>query len=477
MQSVESNSPFSFEPYLLSPLDHAVIPLPMSVLISFELNSPIKAIRILDKGISSLVHRLPFLTGDLVLTQVDKKNILKLQPPASLSTCPLLQVKHHPSEYLSHPKGTGNKFSFDALDEQNYIPIPLDIPPTQPQPILRFQANVLQDGIVLSVIFHHLAIDAAGLQSILTYLAACCRAASSENQSIKFFTNPEKEQKARNQLSRLANETDPVGYKGPYEKTSSESLDGPIAENATQRLVFPAERIERIRMACILLYSEQTASDPSSSPIKLSSNDIVTVLIWLCAAQAEHPVPHQPSPSLVFLVNIRPVLQPPLPMTYIGNGVIAGETTSKRLTTPKPNKTPSHHGITKDTISLILHLALKLRKSITSIDEAYVGRIAASAHQGLPSPFNPSNIVVSSLRSMPFYGVDFGPVLGHGRMLDVVNLRLKNFGWILPAKAMGDGSRSAPWEVRMTMERGAMERFKAHEVVRWATGEDNLAKL
>lgn len=69
-------------------------------------------------------------------------------------------------------------------------------------PALRFQANVMLDGIILSFILHHQAFDGAGIMSILESLAVCCQNPRATLDLLS--TTPAKEQATRQKISEAA---------------------------------------------------------------------------------------------------------------------------------------------------------------------------------------------------------------------------------------------------------------------------------
>ena len=165
------DTPPSFEPFTLSALDHIVPPLHLFAYLTFKLDSPSDAIAVLQNGISRLLHALHFLSGNIVTIEElnGKKNSMQITPAdaSTMYQSPMLKVALHAAETSAVER--------DDVQHADFVPIPIHLPTTDPSPVLRFQANMMTDGLVLCVTFDHRMTDGLGVLAILDSLAACCR--------------------------------------------------------------------------------------------------------------------------------------------------------------------------------------------------------------------------------------------------------------------------------------------------------------
>ncbi|KAF3401696.1 O-acetyltransferase pyr7, partial [Penicillium rolfsii] len=155
----------AFEPYILTPLDHCLPRFHLFPSFIFKIDSPSSAIPILSLAIPRLMHLLPFLTGNVTAsTQLEgKENVLEVQPPTQefLNKYPFLHIKNHRQSISCAMPGSNVTLSKSV--RENFIPIPLDMAGESDSPVFRVQANIMSDGLILCLAFHHMALDGVGL--------------------------------------------------------------------------------------------------------------------------------------------------------------------------------------------------------------------------------------------------------------------------------------------------------------------------
>lgn len=496
--------PNHFDPYVLTPLDHSTAPVHFSFFVSFLCQYPASGLSVLVKDVERLTTLLPFLTGNLVQSTQQKgiKNVFEVQPPdlSYLSQLPLLKIKYHPY-CVSQNNGNFNTpaLRFDDLFTSHYMPLSF-CPTHGPQPVLRLQANVMTNGIVLCLSFHHFAVDGIGLSSIMQALSACCR---SPDQTLERLpTSPECEAQVRTKRFESTIEEYLSIYKGygsySWKAAPSSDLGAPIS----RRVCLDAEKIRSLQDVCnatVIANDYQASvsfsgSEQGSGWQGFSNNEVVTALIWLCGMRARSRATSKENDkfflddshsSLLFPVDVRGILD--IPSAYMGNAVVTptatyhfqGEELHDTNIYVDAN-TSGIHEFNPDDITLLTNLALSVQTTVRSVNRNYVQNVISQimASDGWKVPAKPGDLSVSSLRRARVYEMDFGPCLGPPCDFDVPDNRTDGLSWIMPprsessARLMGYQSKGF-WEVRMALDPIAMESLRNDMLWREITLEEH----
>ncbi|KAL3480913.1 transferase family-domain-containing protein [Aspergillus californicus] len=395
--------------------------------------------------------------------------------------------------------------SSDNLFNSHYIPLPFCIPASEPQPLLRLQANVMTDGIVLCVSFHHFAVDGLGLSSIMQALAECCR--NPDQPPERLSTSPESEAQSRTRIFQSTNESHRTMYEGYgsyiWKAAPSSDLGAPIS----RRFCLDAEKIRRLRESCTTTISAGNHQAHEINPASpeydaswqgFSNNEVVTGLIWLCGMRARSRATSierdrsslaELNSTLLFAVNVRGILD--IPRTYMGNAVVTATSTYHFKGTELHDvdsvvfdpDTSDLRIFDPNDVTLLSNLALSVQKELHSVNPNYVqnviSHIMASRDWNLPA--KPGDLSVSSLRGLRAYHMDFGPCLGTPCDFDVPDNRTDGLGWILPSRSassadlMGYRSRGC-WEVRLSLDPVAMKFFRSDKLWRQVTLEKAITE-
>lgn len=141
----------NFSPFSLTSLDHALLAVYIPQNLCFRTSDHQQCPSRLQAGINLLLTRLPFLSGE-----VAKPGELCVQPGNTFDEIPMLTIKHF-THVILPPVLIGGSNSLKAdhavasLDSQFFFPLPLTLPPSEPRPVMRLQANVVADGVILSM--------------------------------------------------------------------------------------------------------------------------------------------------------------------------------------------------------------------------------------------------------------------------------------------------------------------------------------
>ncbi|KAJ5362388.1 Transferase [Penicillium brevicompactum] len=476
--------PPSFEPYVLTELDHTLPPLHVSGFLTFRLKEPIDAIPVLEAAVARLVHLLPFLGGNVASsTRIPgKKNVLEVQPPSESfwSQHPMLVIKRH--DLSIDPGFSSSVVSPDDISNETFLPIGYEF--TGVDPVWRFQANVMLDGVIVSFSLNHQALDGAGAMCVIDAFAKCCQNPNSDAASLP--TSPETQSKFRKAISGLANASQLTGapdHSSPTE-VASHSVDidelNQNAHNAVSRkLLLNAEKIKLLRKSC----AEQ--AQPSDQGAPVSGNTIVTAILWICLIRAQFgPDAAGPSPpdlsSVAMVSNFRSKIRPNLPMTYLGNTVgLAWSSFSVEqvLSSISHLNYDSRAAAYMDPqyMKIVAAAANRLQDAVRSISERSVRDLVSEKNAADDWAAQPTiaDLHVSSLRHFNLYALDFGSLLGRTSDFDMPESRFAGLAWILPSRG---NPQFAPWEVRLTLQPAAMERIQKDPLLRWLSS-DVMSKL
>ncbi|PWY66419.1 hypothetical protein BO70DRAFT_270571, partial [Aspergillus heteromorphus CBS 117.55] len=458
----------TFEPYTLTALDHLLMPTYVCLLPIFRVKEPSACIPILEAGIARFFAEFPFLAGTVtkVSGHADKSNVLQVRPPteAFLDEYPFVKVKHH-SERISH-------MSCVRGLHEDLIPIPYETPTGYPTPGLRFQIGVMKDGVVLCVQWHHRLMDGVGCAIAIECLARCC--CSPQAARIKFLTSPREQKAMREQIqqsTRSGVKSQSQAHVGAYGPFGYRYLPSQISVN----YVFNPKRVETLESVC---NDGPRGSSPSSNAhAPLTSDDVVTTLIWLCATRARHKASESVSSaglqtsSLMRYVECRRALQPPLPLTYMGNAIGTGISHCTIEDCGLGNRdiilVNGRPEVSPETGRCLRRLASMATVTKQSVAHDFVSGILARMHSTTDwdsCTLTPVDVSVSSLRKLPLYGLDFGPTLGRVVDVEVLESVLHGQCAIKPAKGRGP---DVPWEVRMAFPSEVLARLEEDELFRW----------
>ncbi|KNG89314.1 O-acetyltransferase [Aspergillus nomiae NRRL 13137] len=465
--------------------------------ITFSLENSKEGISALEAGVSQLVSKLPFLGGNVVWT-IDPdsgKGVGEVHPPtaATWSTYPMLCVRHHGGKYtpVSYERPTGpgrcNTVSYDDIFREEFLPMPLDTVLAETHPVLRFQANVLEDGIILCASVHHNAIDGRGIYTVMEALAACCRNPTNVQQN-ELAIDPISEAVCRKRLSAAASPAPDAfvvlrGENCPIPAAPDRGPQAPI----TRLLVLSGERVIQLRSMCNALVRDEARGDAESSEVEnpklaLSSHDIISALMWLCVlrsrARSDPQFPRQGKSHFAFATDVRTLMSEDLWTTYIGNCVIPATIESPfsiQDAVKSASATISSPG--QFDLSLIARLALAVRSGFRSVGKTQVTDVISSIGSRNEEMLSAcaADFGISSMRHTGFYKLKFGPVLGRVAHADIPDPRMQNQAWVLPDRYVGHYARS-PWEIRIALEPMVMEYLLEDRLFGWMQGTE-LCKL
>ena len=503
-----------FTPFSLSSLDHALLAVYIPQNLCFRTSDHQQCVSRLQAGIDLLLTRLPFLSGEVVpwTDNGAKPGQLRIQPGRVFSDLPMLTVKHFKDVVLPPVLvGENNAAKTDravAKLDTEYFALPLMLPPSEPRPVMRFQANVVDDGVILSMATSHSVLDGTGTGVVHELLAECCRAAA-EGRAPSLPTNNNEEATLRDRLTNAGDAAHPefdhskeIGQSYAYEskegdddKKEGEEESKPASRQlleaglATRAFIFSPEKLEHLRKACTsflpLLTRIYSQTDSQKKwPTFLSSNDILNGLLGsrIEKSRGESGLDvSSPARNLTFAVEFRKRL-PSIPDHYLGNALFPGRFYFQVPGDEKPNfdapenavdlKLVEGSGLDAITLFEVANQAFQSRAVIQSYNEPFL-RSWTSFVTRQPDweamNLRFGDLIVSSWRNLKINSLDFGPDLGQ-----VDNFEL-NIGvadgacTILPEtrRVPSAATPKAPWDVRISLKTPTMAVFERDSLIDW----------
>lgn len=452
-----------FKPYDLTALDHLLMPVYLHLFVSFQVEKPQTNIAVLEAGLSRLVSEWPFLAGNVAKSDT---NTLMIQPPSEA------YLRHHPMLQTQHHRGSiAQVASLDGL-RSSLLPIPDATPTVYPTPALRFQANIMEDGIVICVCWHHNFMDGMSFNVVLESLARSCRHANASTTQLP--TTPQQQEAVRSQIQACFLQS-PASF--VYNDAYGPSEYRISRDQISRRYTFCPNRVEYLTRMC-----NAAISKDESTHIRLTDDDVVSAAVWLCGSRARFWASSPAgstclkTSSLIRAVDIRRVIQPAIPRTYVGNGALAARSyctvEDLGLVHGDINTIHEESHLKPDTFHSLLRLACATRANCASVDSKHIQDIFSSMKvldNWDSLNICPADITISSLRRLTIYALDFGPDFGPVMNVDALESRMDAHCCILPARAQ---SPQAAWEIRIVLPEKALQYLQEDELMGWLRGDD-----
>ncbi|KAJ5374688.1 O-acetyltransferase [Penicillium concentricum] len=477
-----------FKSFRLSPVDHTLPKVYIFKTLYFRPVDNINSLARLRDGIDRLISCLAFLSGEVVpcADLPDKIGVLQVQMPGlSLQDIPMLLVKSFPNNAW-----TGGSNNYPSL----YHPLPGFIPPSKPRPVVRFQANLLAEGLVLCMGYNHAVFDGTGAGYILEMLADCCRAEPASIVSLP--TTSEVESKLRVMLSDAAVAlADDFQVEIPSHCVHTDIDPEPFpAMLCNQSFLLSSERIDCMRDACngLLPHLVQTyrclhelvVHPDMNWPKFLSSNDVLTALLAVSVEKARTAAgaQGQRSNSLAMAVEFRGRLKG-MPAHYLGNLVTTVWATHNRPSENNPDTmaptTPTFNlpGIDQDDLLWIAHVAFRVRLGLNAISDEYIRGLVHYLYSQddwgqIGIPFT-DPIFISSWRHLKVYELDFGLDIGQVENFEMDVGNSDGVCIVMPAhhKRAGGMTKKAPWDIRFILNPEVIEPLINNSLLLWAVAK------
>ncbi|OOF99512.1 hypothetical protein ASPCADRAFT_402257 [Aspergillus carbonarius ITEM 5010] len=470
---------------ILSPMDHTVPKVYFTFYHSFLLDNPQAGVESIQKGLTTLIKHIPFLAKDVApFYDAKHENVHCIQPPSAASqSIPMLRIRYHLDESIHVMTNTASCTAVEDLQfSRRYAPLPSVLDPQESQPILRFVANVMIDGIILSLSFNHMAADGTGIGEVVEILSQCCRNEYSPLARYRL------ELQLRRQLSspNIAGKQPLKTFSETYSEEETfhcvtpdmwpTAITSMAAILNTFRFKFTSQKAKMLKDACTSILSQTEDASCQAPPPFVSSNDVLTALLTICLQQSQCATAKEEDYTVASVANIRSRMDPPWPDHYLGvmltMVLVTQSSMANVVDDQKASIAARDLGISKDELIQITNLAANMRQKLLGVDDQYVrGLLAYMQQQRDWSQMNikGGDVSYSSIRHLKVYDLDFGPDLGKIANFRLYFALLDKFCLILPAAPGGD------WDMQISMSPSHQQALMNNELFQWAVSEYSSA--
>lgn len=248
------------------------------------------------------------------------------------------------------------KFPPSTLDSHKLAPVSKFPDSSQPAPVMASQANFFNGGLMLTICFHHSALDASSFATILKRWATNTRA-DAEISISKDFLASSTDRTPMMQGRSGATIADFPEYKVLNDKSIEQLLWSPSSLLIKEYCIL---YFSKSRLAELKVFS----SPASDSGEWISSNDALCAFLWhhislargIGVQKSEELGAPKPL-DLAMAVDGRQRLSPPAPIGYIGNAIWFCQTTLSQNLVTSPN---------------LPQIAKAIRAAIIKLDSAYM---------------------------------------------------------------------------------------------------------
>lgn len=457
----------SFDPFLLTPLEHYLVVGGISAYgcnyFTFQTPNEDDALEALNAGIARLVRELPFLGGEVAPREGDPRHQLEIRPsaPEKFESHPMVFVRRVPKPL---PALSEIGHTIDAEGDSVFRPLPTK-GPEEFKPVLRFQANVFQGGIILCFCWNHLLIDGTAVSNIIKAFARCCR----EGDDVSLAEERQQNEIARDMIFNLINRPAPE-VSNPAEEIEMFELP-PFSTEDIPRETFllSPPLVEELKSACNKYLSSESQSAPSQF---CATNDILMSLLWIATARVSLAQDKRCS-SMHFAVTMGKRAQPRLPQSYMGSTLFleGAQIGRQEIADALASVDSSSADLPHAYIPLLATLASRIRAKILAMDDAHLTRTVHELYKTPEwdeQPGKLGDILFSNLSFNSCYQHDFGSQLGHIQGFEPRTV-YPSIAYVKPRKPVAGGL--GPWEMTVMLDRERSEGVKKDALLKWVRGD------
>ena len=275
----------------------------------------------LTKGIERLSVGYPWMTGRVVNegSRPGNSGVYKIK---ALGSTPQIHIKEFNNEKFALGMHALRelKFPFSILDENVFAPYNNNPRSStqlngRPKPVFAIQANFLYNGLLLTFVGHHQAMDMTGLGQMIRLLSKACRGEHFTSDELTTGNLPRRDlipflQNEHNVEATLCQQTVRPQPPLPVSNSTKNQLPPPPTPTCSWAYaIFP-----RSSHMAVKSEANQSLSDDASY---VSTDDALTAFIWQCVARARLPrLGRETKTTIARAIDARRHLN--LPDTYPG---------------------------------------------------------------------------------------------------------------------------------------------------------------
>lgn len=459
----------------LSPLDQIITPLYIRSALCMPAAAPTPKdqetlFQSLQLGLQQTLTQIPFLGGVLRKDNDCSGRLQIASGPGILFR--LVDLTDDSS--LSYRELRDAHFPSHVFNGDVLAPVG-PVPENSGSPVMAAQANFVRYGLLLTVCFHHFAVDAAAVGSVLKAWAENTRWNHDTGSELKLVEPFPPELLDRTPLfgSGSQDPKENIRYYPQYKLLSATTPQTP-EKSSNQAEPSAPPTIPPIRSA-VLYFSASNLSalkalaspTASSDTSYISTNDAFSALLWSSITKARGLASHHkkdpnpPQSRLLFSINCRKLFDPPVPSSYLGNVIIYSSADQPISVLENPSELST--------------TASAIRKAVTKVSNHHVqGLISLINSLTTPADLQPNmncflgpDLAMTSWRDMGVSGLDWGRGIGKVERLRVLATAFDGIILVLPA--LEDGGL----EVFIGLEAEAMERLiKDEDLLRFVEVRD-----
>jgi trichothecene 3-O-acetyltransferase len=450
----------------LSPLDQLATKAILPLILAFETPPTARKSQILwelQSALAVLIEEMPFLMANVVVENADRDS-LQLEIPTEDAGV-WFHSRELPEFSFKELKNRG--FPSCELQIGDFVPHPFLISHTSP--VLTIQANFITGGLLIAVNMHHSVMDGAAFAYCLTRWGMHIKAFS-EGRVVPAQDSVPAEALDRSVLFGGHSQTHITDFPS-YRAAKNGFRKDPVDMMLVQRALLLQNRQESSTLPKLDLFGwrfttqalsklEKAVAPPSEDLPRLTESAILSALLWRHVTRARRLRARGiTSTTLLFPIDVRLRIDPPLPAEYTGNAIVYGKATAsvQEIESSSPEMLYElARRVTEATDWWTPHRVWELLGSIDACE--YLRGVETAGDMFLGPDIDFSN--VAGLRLRNFH---WGPSLGEpkGVRLPYAPVR-EGHATILPRT--GDGL-----EMTMMMERDIIMRLmEDKEWTQWA---------
>ena len=414
-------------------------------------------IRILRQGLKATISDFPILSGEVKgAGQSRQKGLYAIH----LGEHSELFVQDLTATHKSYANLCATHFPPSELNGDILCAQPAFPRQRTDLPILATQANFIEGGMLLGLCIHHLAMDGAGIRTVLRVLAKNC-----SNFREQTGHTPSKVQVPAELFDRTplthGSGSGLISDHPEYVVLPGLPIEPPTCFlKTTQSAIFYFSRPTLAALKAAASPQNCTRSPPPD--VKwISTNDAINALVWrsvMAASYAANRISADALTSLSLAVDGRARSDPPLPPDWLGNATMYSRADSPLSTLLAPNN--------------LADLAVTVRKSVAKVDSAHIKNViqllTSLLDISLVVPYCMGDLfgthaIGTTWWSMSLYQIDWESAFG-GRCESV---RVPDKG-LMPGLQIVlpevEESRGGGCEVMIVLEEEVMERLREDEM-------------
>ncbi|KAL4758565.1 transferase family-domain-containing protein [Aspergillus foveolatus] len=452
-----------FESFELTPADYCFPMFYTGCTVSFRLINPEKGLVVLRDAINRLVFHLP------------KPGVMEVRFSAQgEAKSGIFILRHVPHLRLPGKTDSTSQVNIDMYDRNAALitaPVHIAASPTD-HPVMRFQINLLADGIILALFVNHMVIDGTGVGALLESLANCCNDTPCHPASTECELATREKLLATLARGRSREIPGAAGPGSPVLETITQTGHEDVHDSSLLDYNFfiSGAKIKQLRGLI-----------QNIEPEFVSEDDVLTAILWMRLGRLRSHQPSRGGPTasacmLQRVVNVRHRLSPRVPSHYLGNCFIM---LNQTMTTAElGHKGPSDSQQSEEWFARqTAFVARALRDQLNNVDDRFVWSYLSqfsTANSWSNTSVHEPDVAVTSIRRLSVYEKDFGPVLG--KVVDFEMLPYMNpegVCTIKPRRRFNDDT----WEVSVTLRREDMDRLRSDGMWRSLVSKEHPLRI